>query len=392
MRTRSWIMFPALLAAIGAASTPGLAAEEEQPPPVSPTEIRITSPYAGVAVEPGDSTTFEITVSAPFGERVAVTVATVPEGWEAELSGGGFVVDEVIVTGDGPPELSLNVTVPEGAEPGTHTVTLQAAAAGQTDRLDIDVRVAEAIRGEVRMFTEFPALRGASDDTFSYTVSLENGTPNEIQFGLEAAGPDGWLLEARPTGESQASTISLAAGETTTITLDADPPDDTPAGTYPLAMRATGAGETATIELAAEVTGNFAMQLTTVDERLNLDITSGGTGEIDLVVVNSGTAPLGELSLDATPPSGWDVTFEPENVAAVAPGETLAVKAVVSAAQEAVAGDYVVSLTARTAETTEAMDIRVTVRTSPLWGFIGIGLIALAVAALMLVFRRYGRR
>jgi uncharacterized membrane protein len=38
------------------------------------------------------------------------------------------------------------------------------------------------------------------------------------------------------------------------------------------------------------------------------------------------------------------------------------------------------------------VDIRTTVQTSPLWGFIGLGLIALVIIGLGWVFRRYGRR
>ncbi len=38
------------------------------------------------------------------------------------------------------------------------------------------------------------------------------------------------------------------------------------------------------------------------------------------------------------------------------------------------------------------MDIRTTVQTSPLWGFIGLALIVLVIVGLGWVFRRYGRR
>jgi uncharacterized membrane protein len=58
----------------------------------------------------------------------------------------------------------------------------------------------------------------------------------------------------------------------------------------------------------------------------------------------------------------------------------------------AVAGDYVVTLTASGEGVEETLDIRVTVETSPLWGLVGLGLIALTLGAMVWVFRRYGRR
>ena len=40
----------------------------------------------------------------------------------------------------------------------------------------------------------------------------------------------------------------------------------------------------------------------------------------------------------------------------------------------------------------DTVDIRTTVQTSPIWGFVGIGIIVLVVVGLFLVFRQYGRR
>ena len=49
-------------------------------------------------------------------------------------------------------------------------------------------------------------------------------------------------------------------------------------------------------------------------------------------------------------------------------------------------------MTATAPLATATTDIRVTVQTSALWGAIGIGLIALVLLGLWLVFRRFGRR
>ena len=40
----------------------------------------------------------------------------------------------------------------------------------------------------------------------------------------------------------------------------------------------------------------------------------------------------------------------------------------------------------------DEIEIRVTIETSPLWGFVGIGLIVAVLAGLWWVFRTYGRR
>lgn len=88
------------------------------------------------------------------------------------------------------------------------------------------------------------------------------------------------------------------------------------------------------------------------------------------------------------------MTFEPERIDRLPPGETANVTARIrpSGNAVAVAGDYDVTLTASSSGTTENLAIRFAVGTSGLFGFFGITIIVLAVAALLWVFRRYGRR
>ena len=59
---------------------------------------------------------------------------------------------------------------------------------------------------------------------------------------------------------------------------------------------------------------------------------------------------------------------------------------------DAIAGDYELALTAKGAEATDSVSIRVTVETSPVWFIVGILLIAAVFGGLFWVFRTYGRR
>ncbi|MBA3779790.1 MAG: hypothetical protein H0X16_10925 [Chloroflexi bacterium] len=358
-----------------------------------PTDL-LTTPYPSVAVEPGSTASFQLQVRTAQPERVDLAVGEVPDGWTAQIRGGGFVVGGVFTdpNAETPPELTLDVDVPAEASPGEYQLTVSATAASGSDTLELDLRVATEAAGSVSMTADFPQLRGASDATFSYDVTLENDTPEEVTFNLEAAGPEGWQVDARPSSQEQAASAIVEAGSTTTIVVEADPPDNVAAGDYPIAVRATGAGQTADLELQATVTGSFQMTLTTPEERLNANVTAGQTRDLSLILVNDGTAPLVGVSLTATPPSGWDVTFDPEVVESVPAGQQVPVTARLTPAGDAIAGDYVVSFEASTPETTSSTDIRVTVETSLIWAFVGIALIVLTLAGLAWVFRQYGRR
>jgi len=120
---------------------------------------------------------------------------------------------------------------------------------------------------------------------------------------------------------------------------------------------------------------------------------AGEASDLALVVFNTGTAPLLDVELTATPPGGWEVTFEPETIASIEPNGGFAdVTANITPSGDAIAGDYRISFGARTVEARDSIEVRATVETSLFWGFVGIAVIVAALAGLAWVFRRYGRR
>src|SRR5918992_2988049 len=118
------------IAVVAPAATPAFA----QAPQIAP-------PYPAVAVAPGDSTTFPLTVRPQQAERVALAVQDVPDGWTATIRGGGFTVDAVSADPAEPPEVELEVEVPAEETGGTTTLTVEATTAGGTTSLPIEIRV-----------------------------------------------------------------------------------------------------------------------------------------------------------------------------------------------------------------------------------------------------------
>ena len=364
---------------------------------ISPTSaaaaVTLSTPYPGIAIQPGSTATFDLVLDATEPAQVDLAVDGVPDGWTARLRGGGMEVTTVYVDPAAPPELQLAVSVPADAEEGPHELAVTASGSAGSAALALTVNVAAAAGGSVELTTDVPVQRGSSDLTFPFTVELRNDTPAQLTFSLQAVGPSGWQVTAQPTGQERAASFSVDAGASQSIDVEAVPPENVEAGTYAIAVQAVGSGgRNAAIELNVEITGRVAMTLSTADERLNTQATAGSATDLSLVITNEGTAPLGGLTLTAAPPSGWDVTFDPASIDAVAAGQAATVLASISPSGDAIAGDYVVTLTAQNDEASESIDIRVTVETSPVWGLIGLLLIAVALGGLYWAFRRFGRR
>ena len=357
--------------------------------------VELSTPYAAVAVEPGNTASFALDITSNVERRVNLTVAAVPDGWTATIRGGGFIVDGVTAGPAGAPDVTLDVEVPDTATDGSYRVSVRASGGGDAvDTLDLDLRVAAASGGSVTLTTDNPALRDDAAATFPFSLNLENGTPRELTFALSTESPGvGWIVNATPSGQTQVASFAVAAGASETVSVSVDPPDTVAAGTYPITVTATAGDQSATAELQVEIVGNVAFRLTTPDQRLSANASAGQRKDIQVLVVNDGTAPVTGITLNGTAPTGWTVTFDPETLASVAPGDPQEVTVQLTPSGSAIAGDYNVTLTASTADgASESIEMRITVDTSLSWGLIGIALIVLTLVGLSWVFQRYGRR
>jgi uncharacterized membrane protein len=356
--------------------------------------LEVTTPFPAVAVAPGDDVSFELTVTSVRAAIVDLSLGGVPDGWGASLLGGGNVVEGVSVTPDVDGEVRLDVDVPADAPAGSTTINVRASGGGATDLLPITIRVDAEAAGDISLTTGTPTLTGSTDASFSFSLDFRNDTAQDVTLSVSAVGEPGWDVSASLTGETQAASTVVEAGATQGVTVAVVAPTDAPAGTFPIVVEALAGDRTATAELAVEITGSFSMTLTTPDDRLSASGSAGAATAVAFDVTNTGTAPLTLVTVAATPPTGWEVTFDPENVPTIAPNETATVTATITPSGEAVAGDYVVSFTASANEEAASASaaVRFTVETSPLWAFVGLALIALIIGGLLYVFRTYGRR
>lgn len=352
----------------------------------------LTTDYPAIRVGPGQKAELSLKVTSDRVERVDLAIVESPPGWRARLTGGGFEIGAVYTNPQSPPTVNLEVNVPADAGQGRQRVLVRGTSGRQVIDLPVDFDVAADVAGAFTLTTDFTRLRGAATDTFTFNLTLESNSPRQATFNLDAAGPRGWDVSARPTTQQQAATVTVQPGSTASVEVRVDPPDDAKAGTYPIRVRAAGPGGSLQADLAVEIVGSYSLELSTANERMNARGSAGRTSSVTLVVRNNGSAPLQGVTFSATPPSGWDVEFRPSRIDVVPAGESRTVVARIRPSGDAVAGDYAVTLTASGGGKTDTVDLRFAVKTSGWWGLVGVLVIAAAVAVLLWVFRRFGHR
>jgi uncharacterized repeat protein (TIGR01451 family) len=354
--------------------------------------LTISTPFPAVSVAAGTKVSFTLNLTASARRQVALAVSGAPTGWTTTFHGGGFIVDGVTVEPTGtPPDVRLDVDVPDNAT-GSTSLTVTATSGSLSERLPLKVAITTAGGGNVDLKADYPALRGTASQTFSFSLTLSNDTPEDLTFSLASQGPDGWTVTAKPSGQEQAASAVVKAGSTATIDVSAQPPADVAAGDYQIVVAATSGDKNVSSQLGVTITGNYKLAVTTPDQRLNASGAAGGTINQTIRITNDGSAPLTGVTFDKTAPSGWNVDFSPATVDQIPANSYQDVTAAIKPKGDAIAGDYVVTLSAKAKEASGQQDFRITIDTSPIWGIVGLLLIAAIVAGLFWVFRTYGRR
>ncbi|MBL0740728.1 COG1470 family protein [Chryseolinea lacunae] len=251
--------------------------------------------------------------------------------------------------------------------------------------------IAQASTKEASLTAKLVNIEAAVHETFRYNATLRNGTSQAYVYELKAGVPEGWNVVFRARG-SQITSLNMDGNKGEEITIEIIPSYSAAPSKYKIPVTATAGGDTLKLELEAVVRGSYGLALNTPTGRLSDNITEGRQKEIHLVVSNTGTLPLNDISLSAETPPKWDATFEPAKVEQLLPGKTVDVLAKLSVPDKTLAGDYVTTFNVRNANSNAQTVFRMTVKTSMLSGWIGILVILSAIALVVYLIRKYGRR
>ncbi|MET0146462.1 MAG: NEW3 domain-containing protein [Ilumatobacteraceae bacterium] len=384
---RSLLALAATAAVVACGLAAGTTALAEGP-------IILTTPYPTIETQPGSTVKLDVDVATMSTDAVDLALGGLPDGWTATMRGGGFVIHSVTAAPDTPAKASLEIDVPASAAPGTYPITVTGTdGAAGTSTMTVTLDVAAQVDNGIELAADFPSLKGDPATDFSYNITVTNNTPEQQTFTFAPTGPQGWTATASPTAEARAETVTIDAGANSTVKVTATPPATVEEGSYPIDVAVTAAnGATGNIELTAEVTGTPKLDLATSDQRLDVSGHADSEKRVPMVISNSGTAPLEDVKMAGTAPTGWDISFDPKEITEVKPNETAQVTAIIKPGKDAVAGDYALTVRSSAGSESSNLDLRFGVQGSRTLGIVAIGVIVVALAALAGVFVKFGRR
>jgi uncharacterized membrane protein len=326
-------------------------------------------------------------------ERLALTVSGVPSGWTATLMGGGQPVAAAMPASNSNVSMELRLDVPKDAPIGTQTLTVEAKGSNTTATLPINVTLAKDLPAKLTLTPQLPELRGSSRSTFEYQLAIKNDSGKKLLISLAAQAPQNFdTTFTEQYGSQELTAIPVDAGQSKDVKLKVTPPTTVGAGKYPVTVKVAAEDATATAQVALEITGQPKLQLTGREGLVSARATAGTETSIPVVVANTGTAPAESVELSGSGPSGWKVEFEPKTIDTIPPNGIKEVQARITPTEKAIAGDYVVSLSASARGESANQSFRITVTTSTIWGIAGVGIIGIALLIMVGAVARFGRR
>ncbi len=366
-----------------------------------PRAILVAPEYTGIVVEEGEDVSIDITVTngGRQDENIELTLPSVPKGWTARIKTYSFGVTGIYVGSDKSKPLTLKAEPDKGTGPGKYVFTIKAKTTDgrltSSSQVTLMVKAKQEVKKAkgVNITTSYPVLQGPTDAKFEFSLEVENKTDKDSIFNLSYEGPENWGINFKPAYEDKYfSSLRIKEGQSATMAVEVKPFLLAEPGEYPIKVKVNSEKAKAVVQLMVVLTGTHKMDIGTANGLLSLNAFQGKPANLSFYVKNSGSATQDNVRFLSFKPENWKVDFNPKSMNTLAPGDLKQVEVNITPAEQALVGDYSVGINVEGGKATKSMELRVTVRASTAWGWIGIGIIVLVIIGLVTLFIKMGRR
>jgi uncharacterized membrane protein len=362
--------------------------------------MAIYSEYSGIFVAPGESVRMELTAEnkGRTDEDFILKITQSPKGWKASIKAPNFTVNAVPVPATKTRTLTFVAEPDKTIKPGSYLFQIDAQTADgkftSSQKIEVTVREKAPVSEEIQVTTSYPVLRGQTDARFEFSLEVTNKSESDKNFNLSAQVPEKWEVNFKPAYEQkQISSFRIRGGQSQTVAVEVTPAKEATSGSFPVVVWISSGEKKAEVKLTVVLTGIYKLDAGTPTGLLSLEAVTGKPAIMSLFVKNTGSAVNRNISFNSFKPENWKVEFKPEKVDALEPNALKQVEVTITPAAQALVGDYSVGLSIEGEKgSSKTVEIRVVVKTSAAWGWIGIVIIVAVIAGLAGLFLWLGRR
>jgi uncharacterized membrane protein len=250
----------------------------------------------------------------------------------------------------------------------------------------------------IKFTCKFPTIEGVAGDTFEFRVFIEP-TAKEYagKWDFNVITPHGWkasVWQIHLEQEVASMDFSGQRGTSDTVkvkasSLSGERPEP---GEYVITLEMESGDLKVSIDLTAVVTASYEFDIDTATGRLNSQVKAGEDNHISILLTNTGTAAIEDITFSSSKPEGWSTTYNPEKIDSLEPGLKREVDVVMKPPKRTIAGDYFITLKAESEHGSDSLQLRVTVVTPKVLEWAGIGIAVGVIVGLGVLFSRLRMR
>lgn len=256
----------------------------------------------------------------------------------------------------------------------------------------------------ITLTSQYPALQGSAGQTFTYEIALNYSGSTETKFfEFNVTVPEGFYYRVqKTTGTEEIPGISIDPTETypepkMKVVVGSYPWMPPEPGEYSIVVEAVSGNVRGSIELTAIITEQYEISLSTPSGRMNTEAQVGKENTFIMEVANTGSTTLEGIEFESSirgNPTGWEIDYQPETIDTLVADDSREITVTIVPPDKTIAGDYEITFTAQpdSGDASDSMEIRTTVLTPTIWGWVGVIIVILVVAGLIFMFWRLGRR
>lgn len=373
------------------------------------SSVSVINRITGKVIYPGDTVEFPLTVESIYNDTdeawCTLKIKSKPEGWNV-----GFYENNDQITNlyfpegnSEPVDIDLRVKTPANVKNGAYSIMIEVEPDdGDKITREFAVTVDNNAEPNLEIYSSTPGLESRPTDSVKYIATLVNKYDHRVTVSLNTIGlPEGWsaqFLQDIDDDEYRQTKLSVAADSEQDFMIKVRPSVNSSDGSYPFTIKAVPDNGDTGVSLGLDLKIDNGLE---EEEMISISLSTssivlnpGSSKEIYVTLRNSGDETLNNIDLKVQDVSG--ITAEVRSFGTVdelEPGESWDTSIEITARADASPGTKELLMRAVSDEA-QSQDgiVEVTVEKSSSSGFIGIGLVIVAVIVLLIVVSKFGRR
>lgn len=361
--------------------------------------IKLIVPFPNFILEEPQSFQLEINIKNEGDVDEYIDLMIIGhEDWKTSLKNGKYEINSVYI------EKNQNILIDFEAQPniiekpGNYTFSIHAVSRdgyiNTSLEINVEVLKPDTYKG-ILLSTPYPSIEGPAGNDYEISLIIVNKLGESRVIDFSSFYPKDWRVTFQPLyQDSYVRSLEFRADESRTIIATLSPPPNVEPGTYDITFLAESEDDNERVHFSFTIIGTYSLEMKTSDDLLSIDAQQGKDSVVTLLLRNTGSTALEDVHFSTNKPTGWDISFEPTDIPLLLSENVWEVRAIIKPSEDAIPGDYNVIITAAAEPymTKDNINLRVTVHNSTILGFVGIGIMAILVIILILVYWRLGRR